>query len=129
MIVSTRISEAERGAQIADILAQVREGAIPIGAFISPGEREVAREVTQLPRARIIKLLPWGLARYKPSGDTATRWLASGRALILTGFPDNEPEECRRQNCLKSNEWIQQIASDGLQRQNSESIHQVRSCG
>jgi len=65
----------------------------------------------QVPKARIIKLLPWGLKRYKPSGDTATRWLANGRALILTGFPDNEPKECRRPNCLKNNQWIQHLAS------------------
>lgn len=110
VIVSTKISETERASQIADILAQVRQGAIPIGGFISPGEREVAREVTKLTRARIIKLLPWGLVRYKPSGDTATRWLAGGRALILTGFPDNEPEECRRPNCLTNNEWVKRIA-------------------
>jgi putative transposase len=111
VIVSTKISEAERTAQIADILEQVKQGAIPMGGFISPGEREVAREVTKLPRARIIKLLPWGLVRYKPSGDAATRWLASGRALVLTGFPGDEPEECRRRNCLKNNEWVQQIAA------------------
>ena len=111
VIVSTKISEAARAAQISEILAHVKQGAIPIGGFISPGEREVAREVTKLPRARIIKLLPWGLVRYKPSGDRATRWLASGRALVLTGFPDNEPTECRRQNCLTNNAWVQQIAA------------------
>jgi len=111
VIVSTKISEAERGAQIAQILDQVRRGAIPVGGFISPGEREVARLVTEMPRSRMIKLLPWGLARYKPSGDVATRWLASGRALVLTGFPDGEPTECRRKNCLLNNEWVKRIAA------------------
>jgi REP element-mobilizing transposase RayT len=111
VVVSSKISEAARATQISEILAHVKQGAIPIGGFISPGEREVAREVTKLPRARIIKLLPWGLVRYKPSGDTAPRWLASGRALVLTGFPDNEPAECRRQNCLTNNAWVQQIAA------------------
>ncbi len=110
VIVSTKISEAERAAQVASILDQVERGAIPIGGFISPGEREVAIQVTRLPRSRIITLLPWGLKRYKPSGDLATRWLATGRALILTGFPDNEPTECRRKNCLKNNDWVKQIA-------------------
>jgi REP element-mobilizing transposase RayT len=110
VIVSTKITDTERTAQIAEIVGKVKQGAIPIGGFISSGEREVADEVTKLPRSRIIKLLPWGLARYKPSGDTATRWLASGRALVLTGFPDGEPEECRRQNCLKNNEWVREIS-------------------
>ena len=118
VIVSTKITETERAAQIADILAQVQCGGIPVGGFISPGERKVLAEVVKLPKARIIKLLPWGLKRYKPSGDTATRWLANGRALILTGFPDNEPKECRRPNCLKNNQWIQQLASPaGLAQQ------------
>jgi len=111
VIVSTRIGEAERAARIADILEQVKQGGIAIGGFISPGEREVARKVAELPRARIIKLLPWGLRRYKPSGDAGTRWLAEGRALVLTGFPDDEPEACRRQNCLKNNAWVKQIAA------------------
>ena len=111
VIVSTKISEAERAARIADILSQVEQGGIPVGGFISPGERRVAVEIAKLPRARIIKLEPWGLKRYKPAGSTAARWLADGRALILTGFPDDEPAECRRSNCLKNNEWVMQIAA------------------
>lgn len=112
VIVSARISQADRASQIAEIIAKVREGAVPIGGFISPGERQVAAEVVKLPRARIIKLEPWGLKRYKPSGATATRWMASGRSLVLTGFPDDEPVECRRANCLRNNEWVKQIAAD-----------------
>lgn len=110
VIVSTKISESERAARIADIVEQVKQGGIPIGGFISPGEREVAKRVATIPRARIVKLLPWGLKRYKPSGDLATRWLASGRTLVLTGFPDDEPVECKRENCLKNNGWVMQIA-------------------
>lgn len=111
VIVSTRISAAERAAQIAEILTRVERGGIPIGGFISPGEHEVAKEVATIARARIIKLIPWGLKRYKPSGAAATRRLADGRTLILTGFPDDEPEECRRTNCLKNNEWVKQIVA------------------
>ena len=111
VIVSSRISEGERSAQISSILSQVERGAIPIGGFISPGERKVASEVYRMPRARMITLLPWGLKRYKPSGAEATRRMAEGRMLILTGFPDDEPEACRRTNCLKNNEWVKQIIS------------------
>ena len=110
VIISTKISDTERNAQIADHLKLVRHGAVPVGGFISPGEREVARKVANIPRARIVKLLPWGLKRYKPSGHTATRWLATGRALILTGFPDSEPVACQRQNCLMNNNWVTNIA-------------------
>jgi len=110
VVVSSRISDSKRAAQIAGILEQVRQGGIPIGGFISPGERTVAAEVAKMPRARIIKLEPWGLKRYKPSGNTDTRWLAGGRALVLSGFPDDEPQECRRQNCLQNNEWVREIA-------------------
>jgi REP element-mobilizing transposase RayT len=113
VVVSTKIGATERAAQIADIVAQVKAGAIPIGGFISPGERAVAEQVVRLPRARIIKLEPWGLKRYKPSGALATRWLAGGRTLVLSGFPDNEPVECRRANCLKNNEWVRRISRAG----------------
>ncbi len=110
VIVSTRISDTARAARIAEILDQVALGGIAMGGFISPGEREVAAKIADIPRARMIKLLPWGLKRYKPSGATAARWLAAGRTLILTGFPDDEPEQCRRANCLKNNEWVERIA-------------------
>ena len=111
VIVSTKISETECNAQITSIVEKVKQGGIAIGGFISPGEREVAKQIAALPRSRIIKLLPWGLKRYKPSGDMATRWLAEGRSLILTGFPDCEPVECRRQNCLKNNEWVRRFGA------------------
>jgi len=108
VIVSTKISETERAAQIAEILAQVKQGAIPVGGFISPGEHKV---VVKLPRSRIIKLEPWGLKRYKPSGSEATRWLASGRTLVMSGFSDDAPMGCRRINCLKNNAWVREIAT------------------
>ena len=109
VIISRKISEAEQIVQITNILAQVKQGAIPVGGFISPGEHKVAEEVAKLPRSRIIKLEPWGLKHYKPSGSAATRWLASGRTLVISGFPDDAPVECRRSNCLKNNEWVKEI--------------------
>ncbi len=111
VIVSTKISETERVAQIAEILSQVRQGGIPVGGFISPGEHTVAEEVVKLPRSRLIKLEPWGLKRYKPRGNTATRWLAGGRTLIMSGFPDDEPTACRRINCLQNNAWVREITA------------------
>jgi len=86
-------------------------GTASAAAGLVPGERKVAMAVAKMPRARIIKLMPWGLKRYNPSGAAVTRWLADGRTLIFTGFPDGEPEECQRTNCLKNNEWVKQIAA------------------
>lgn len=114
VIISTRISETEREQQIRSILQQVERGALPIGGFISPGERAVAKAVFGIPRARIIKLEPWGLRRYKPHGDQAVRWIAEGRTLVLTGFGDDEPAECHRVNCLRNNEWVKAIAAVAL---------------
>ena len=114
VIVSRKISEQQRNAQIERILALVKQGGIPISGFISPGERQVAKALYEMPRSRIIKLLPWGLKRYKPSGSAATRWMAEGRMLVLSGFPDNEPVECRRANCMKNNEWTRFVAQAPL---------------
>jgi len=111
VIVSTKISEKERDDQIAEILVLVKQGAIPVGGYISPGERKVAEEVVKMSRSRIIKLEPWGLKRYKPHGNVAARWMASGRTLILSGFPDYEPVQCRRENCLKNNKWVNAITT------------------
>jgi putative transposase len=111
VIVSSKISESERQAQITDIVDQVKDGAIPVGGFISPGEREVAKRITKLSQARMIKLEPWGLARYKPSGPLANRWLAAGRTLVLSGFSDDTPVECRRANCLRNNAWVKKISA------------------
>jgi len=111
VVISRRLEGAARQAEINDILAQVDQGAVVIGGFISPGERLVAQALATRPRARMIYMHPWGLARYKPHGRTATERLASGKTLVLSGFPDEVAAVAQRDNCLRNNAWAQAIAA------------------
>jgi len=111
VVLSRRLEGNALAAAVAEILEQVQQGAVPISGFISSAERDVARALTDLPRARMIYMLPWGLAGYKPSGHVATERLAAGRTLVLSGFPDSVPQVATRDNCLRNNAWAQTIAA------------------
>lgn len=111
VILSRRLEGEALQAAVVEVVEQVRQGAVPIGGFISPAERLVAEAVTQLPRARMIRMHPWGLANYKPSGRVATEWLATGRTLVLSGFPPEVERVPTREHCLRNNAWARAIAA------------------
>ncbi len=113
--LSRRLEGAAEAAAVAEVVEQVRQGAVPIGGFISPAERKVAEALVKLPRARMVYMHPWGMAGYKPGGHVATECLATGRTLVLSGFPDSVPRVATRENCLRNNAWAQAIAA-GLGR-------------
>lgn len=110
VVLSRRLEGAALEAEINGLLTRVQEGAVVIGGFISPGERVLAQELQALPRARMIYLHPWGLARYKPRGAVATERLATGKTLALSGFPDSVEVVATREHCLRNNCWAQAIA-------------------
>lgn len=91
---------------IAEIVDKARRGMIPVSGFISPGEKEALRRLKQEPRARFVKMLPYGLPpKYDPSAEDS-RELAARRLLVVSGFPQsvrNDPLEFRR-NCLSMND-------------------------
>lgn len=86
-------------------------GAILIGGFISPGEKEVARRMAPLPNARVIYLLPHGMAHYKPRGRAVDR-IATSQTLVLSGFGDGIPETpINYDNCHFNNDLASAIAN------------------
>lgn len=111
VVISRRLEGAELKAKVDETLALIGQGAVVIGGFISPGERLVAEALATLPRARMIYMHPWGLAHYKPHGLVATERLASGKTLVLSGFPDEVAAVAQRENCLRNNAWAQAIAA------------------
>lgn len=111
VILSRRLEGPALEAEIAALLERVEQGAMVISGFISPGERRLARALLACPRARIVYLHPWGLARYKPRGAVATERLATGKTLVLSGFPDAVEAVATRANCLRNNEWARVIAA------------------
>jgi len=110
VVISRRLEGAALEAAINSVLTRVQEGAVVISGFISPGERMLARELLALPRARIIYLHPWGLAQYKPRGTVATERLATGKTLVMSGFPDSVEAVAKREHCLRNNTWAEAIA-------------------
>ncbi len=110
VVISRHFEGTQLKAKVDETLALIEQGAIPLGGFISPGERLVAAALATLPRARMIYMHPWGLAQYKPRGHTAIERLATGKTLVISGFPDEVEQVARRENCLRNNGWAHAIA-------------------
>ena len=111
VIVHRRITESERKAEVARYLELARSGAVLIGGFISPGEKEVAKGVLDVVGAKVICLLPYGLKGYKPHGIAVKR-LAESQTLVLSGFPEAVPSTpINYDNCHLNNDWARLIAT------------------
>jgi len=112
VVVHRRITDDKRKAEVGRYLELAREGAVLIGGFISPGEREVARGLGAIKEAKVICLVPYGLGDYKPRG-AAVRRLAEGKTLVLSGFSEDVPSTpiCY-DNCHHNNDWARAIAKD-----------------
>ena len=109
IVVSRRADESAVRRTITEWVEQVRHGAIPIGGFISPGEKEALRSFAEVPRARVIRLLPYGLKDFRPHGRQLEN-LAESRLLILSAFPE-EVEGCNWDNCHWNNGVATAIAA------------------
>ena len=108
IVVSRRTDESVLQRTIDGWVAQVQRGAIPIGGFISPGEKAALREFARIPQMRVIRLLPYGLKDWKPHGRQLES-LAESRLLILSAFPE-EAEGCNWGNCHRNNDFAAAIA-------------------
>ena len=111
VIVHRRRSAEETENTIGHFVDLAASGAILIGGFISPGEKEVARRISALPNARVIYLLPHGMAHYKPRGKAVDR-IANSKTLVLSGFGDEVPETpINYDNCHFNNDLARAIAA------------------
>ena len=91
---------------IDEIIEKARHGMIPVSGFISQGEKEALRRLKAEPKARFIRMLPYGLPpKYDPSAEDS-RELAAHRMLILSGFPESKKDDrsAFRRNCLEMND-------------------------
>lgn len=109
IVVSRRADAGERARVIAGWCERVRGGAIPVGGFVSPGEKEALRALAALPRARVIRLLPFGLKDWKPHGRQLEN-LAGSRLLVLSCFPE-AVEGCNWENCHFNNAVAAAVAA------------------
>ncbi len=114
IVVSRRADESARQRTLAGWLEQVWHGAIPIGGFISPGERKALKAFAEIPHVRVIRLLPFGLKDWKPHGRQLEN-LAESRLLVLSAFPE-EVEGCNWDNCHRNNELAAAIVAASSRR-------------
>lgn len=90
---------------IAAAVDKAQRGWIPLCGFLSAAEREFARRLKQLPRTRWIKTVPYGLpARCDPAVEDS-RWLSSGRELLLSALDpaSHPPWKTTRDGCQTMN--------------------------
>ena len=74
---------------------------------------DVAKGALEIPGAKVICLLPFGLKGYKPHG-VAVRRLAESKTLVLSGFPESVPATpINYENCHLNNDWARLIAGAG----------------
>ncbi len=110
IIISRKTTGSALNAEISRIIDAVKNGAVPISGFISPGEREVLKSIVLLPRTRLICMLPYGMTGYKPNG-LAVEAIATSKMLVLSAFPASvPPSPISYENCHANNALAQAIA-------------------
>lgn len=102
--VSRSVSDAELERVKRGVTAQVRQGAVMVSPFISPGERALVDLALELPSARVIVIKGGGFRPlYKPGGRYFDL-CAQGRVLILSPYAySNHVEPLTRARCLEMN--------------------------
>ena len=104
--LTLRKSAEEHASEIATILEKARQGFVPVCGFLSPGEKELLRQLKAEPYARFIRMVPHALPpRYDPSAEDS-RELAADRLLILSVFPPGTDDGIGtlRARCLRMND-------------------------
>lgn len=96
-----------------DVTAKIRQDAVMVSPFISPGERAMVDLALAIPRARVIVLKNGGFPPlYKPGGRYFDL-CAEGRVLILSPFPyTGHAEALTRARCLEMNALARCIGAD-----------------
>ena len=91
---------------ITKIVAKAERGAVVVGPWISPGEKQVKAAVVAA-GGKVVQLLPEGMGRYyKPSGLDFDL-CAEGRMLLLSPFAPREAGEQEREHYGKARfEWL-----------------------
>ena len=107
---------AEHSENVAELVEKAQAGAVLVSGFISAGERALLGRLREVPGARFVRMVPYGLeARYDPSVEDS-RALAEGRELILSGFaPGVAAGKVTRANCLEMNDLIKAMC-EGAER-------------
>ena len=109
LLVSVRISTQTPPEEIerltAKIVAKAARGAVVVGPWISPGEKQVKAAVVAA-GGRVVQLLPEGMGRYyKPAGRDFDL-CAEGCMLVLSPFAPRSGE-AEREHCGKARfEWL-----------------------
>ena len=109
LLISVRISTAtppeELDRILAKIVAKAERGAVVIGPWISPGEKQVKVAVVAA-GGKVVQLLPEGMGRYyKPSGLDFDL-CAEGRMLQLSPFAPRQGEAEREHYGKARFEWL-----------------------
>ncbi len=113
--LTSKKSIEELSSEIEEVVRKASNGAIAMSGFISPAEREVLRRIKELPQTKWIKAVPYALP---PSFDPSTedsRYLACGRELLLSSFPESETYgKVTRVNCVLMNDRLEKISAASL---------------
>ena len=109
LLVSVRISTAtppeELDCLLAKIVAKAERGAVVIGPWISPGEKQVKAAVVAA-GGKVVQLLPEGMGRYYKPGGLDFDLCAEGCMLQLSPFAPRQGEAEREHYGKARFEWL-----------------------
>lgn len=113
--LTSKKSLEELAPEIEEAVRKASCGWVAMSGFISPAEREVLRRIKALPRTKWIKAVPYSLPlSFDPSTEDS-RYLACGRELLLSSFPETETYgKVTRVNCVLMNDRLEKIATAAL---------------
>ena len=107
VILSRSLSPNQIAIEAQRIEAEVRAGAVAIGGFVSPPEKQVAHQLARIPELKIVRVVPFSLYGYPLSEHVQAR-IRAGKTLLLSGCP-KVVTALTRANCIRTNGWILQI--------------------
>ena len=89
--LTRKLTVEQHQPEIARLVELAKMGMVPVCGFLSPGEKELERQLRLEPDSRWIKTVAHGLpVRFDPTVEDS-RYLSEGRQLFLSSFPVDVP--------------------------------------
>ena len=107
VILSRSLTPKQIATEAQRIEAEVRAGAVAIGGFVSPPEKQVAQQLARIPDLKIVRVVPFSLYGYPLTEHVKAR-IRAGKTLLLSGCP-KVVTTLTRANCIRTNGWILQV--------------------
>lgn len=123
VILSRSLMPAQIATEARRIEDAVRAGAVAVGGFVSPAEKQVARQLARLPELKVVRVVPFSLHNY-PLTEAVKQRLRDGRTLLLSGCAEGD-SAITRANCVRTNRWVLELCEASVPTTVSASLEET----